>query len=98
MNARRGFGFSLVLLALAAVVGAGLARQWQEGVGLRTELELARLDGADLRRVQRENDQLRETQIPVAELEALRADREALLRLRAEFAALEKRAVGTGRE
>jgi hypothetical protein len=98
MSERRTFVFFIVVIALMIAGGAGLARQWQERVVLRSELELARMDAADLRRLQLENGRLREKQIPIAELDALRADHAALLRLRAEFAALQNRAVGAKRD
>jgi hypothetical protein len=98
MSERRTFVFFIVVIALMIAGGTGLARQWQERVVLRSELEHARMDAADLRRVELENGRLREKQIPIAELDALRADHAALLRLRAEFTALQNRAVGAKRD
>ena len=76
------------------VIGGSIAftREWQERMALRGELDLVRSEVSELARLRVENDRLRAKQIPAPELEALRADHTALPRLRAELAALKKRA------
>jgi hypothetical protein len=62
-------------------------------VELRTAIGIVRLDVGELSRLKVENQRLRQKQIPAAELAALRADHDALPRLRSELEALTKTAV-----
>lgn len=79
----------LLLLGLTVVLGGGkLIAQRRETVQLRAERDRGRHELREWERVVAENSRLRERQIPVAELETLRADRAALPRLRAELDAL----------
>jgi len=96
MQQRRSFGFLIGLAALVIGGGAVLAMRWQETMLLRSALELARMETADLQRLRADNRRLREKQIPAGELEALRADHAALPRLRAELEALKKAPRATG--
>jgi hypothetical protein len=86
----------LFLLGAVVVLAAvfGNARLWLQRLELCTSVELARLDVAELARLRARNQHLREKQLPPAELAALRADHEALLRLRAELEALTRSATG----
>lgn len=79
-------------MTLALVVGCCVAIAWQarETLRLRAELEVARLEAAESESLRAENQRLRAKQIPAAELEALRADHAAVLRLRAELESLRK--------
>lgn len=89
---RRSLGFFAVLAVLVVASGASLAWQQQETIALRTQLDLARPEFGELERLRVERERLREKQIPLAELETLRADHAALPRLRAELEALKKNA------
>jgi hypothetical protein len=71
-------------------VAVGNAQQWLNRLELRTAVEVAQLNVVDLRVLEAENRRLREKQISAGELAALRADHEALPRLRAELDALAK--------
>ena len=90
MRSRSNFGFFLVIAAAAVVGGPMLLRQHEETMALRVELELARAKAEELRRLHAENLGLLQRQIPLAELELLRADHAALSRLRAEIEAIGK--------
>lgn len=83
----RGF---IVTVSLGLAVAGGLMWQRFETAVLRSELDAARMNGAELSRLEMENQRLRQKQISAAELEQLRADHAALPRLRAELEALEK--------
>ena len=80
-----------MMAALILAGGVGLAAQRQKTMMLRSELDLARRETGERERLRAENRRLRDGQIPVAELEMLRADHAALPRLRAELEALRKR-------
>jgi hypothetical protein len=90
MKCRSSFRFSGVIVALVIAGGAGLGSRWRQTMSLRTELELARAEVGELEKLRDENKRLRDQQLPVAELEALRADHVALPRLRAELEALNR--------
>ena len=97
MKSRSSFGFVAVVAALSIAGGVGLFSQWQRTMTLRVELEPARAQADELKRLRAENERLRDRQIPAEKLEALRADHAALPRLRAEIEALKKPAPATGR-
>lgn len=80
------------MLALAVVAGAGFALQRQAAAALREEIVLLRDEQRALARVRAENEKLKAAQIPAAEVERLRADRLAVLRLRTEIEAMQARA------
>lgn len=80
------------MLALAVVAGVGFALQRQAAAALREEIALLRDEQRALARLRAENEKLKAVQIPAAELERLRADRLAVLRLRTEIEALQTRA------
>jgi hypothetical protein len=95
MSAMKAFwspGFIALVLAVGAGAAFVLVRQAAETAALRTELELARLEAADLPALRAENQRRRAQQIPAAELQRLRDDHAALPRLRAELEALRKAA------
>jgi hypothetical protein len=81
-------GFWLIFMAVAAVGTAGLVQRWQERMALRGEIGVKEIEVEALGRLQAENRRLKARQIPVAELEALRADHAALARLKAELESL----------
>lgn len=78
-----------VIAAAAVIVGGGWWLQRAKGDQLKAELAAKQERRAEWERVSALNRQLRETQIPAEELERLRADRQAVSRLRDELAALE---------
>lgn len=80
------------LLALAVVAGAGFALQRQAAEALRQEIALLRDEQRALARLRAENEKLKASQVPAAELERLRADRLAVLRLRTEIEGMKTRA------
>src|SRR3954470_4024785 len=88
------FAAALVITITAAI---GISSEWPKTAALRTEVEYARNEVAELSRLQSENHRLREKQIAAAELAALRADHAALPRLRMELEALKARAATEGR-
>jgi Tfp pilus assembly protein PilN len=90
MPSRSTFGFLFVITVLIVVGGVMLLRQHEQTLLLRAKLELARAEAEELRRLRGEKARLLQRQIPVAELEALRADHAALARLRAELEAINK--------
>ena len=79
-----------VWLLLIVAIGAGVTwwLQAQEAAALRAEVALLRDERSELARVRAENLRLTTEQPPAAEIERLRADRAATLRLRAEIEAL----------
>jgi hypothetical protein len=81
-------GFFVLIGALAVAASYGAAWQHQETAALRTELEVMRLQRAELDQLRAENQRLRQKQIPANELEGLRADHAAIARLRGELATL----------
>ena len=76
----------LVLAALGLVVGAVLALQHQANVDLRGLIGLLRQQNLEVERLRAEQLRLVRTQISPAELESLRADHVAIVRLRSEIA------------
>jgi hypothetical protein len=83
----------LVWLVLAAVVlsgGAGLVSQRLTTLQLRAALDAARLQRQDLAQLRQENEKLRARQVSPTELEALRADHAAVMRLHRELDALDR--------
>jgi hypothetical protein len=92
MKPRWSIGYFIVIATLAIASGAGLASQWRKTMSLRNEPDLVRMAASDLERLQAENQRLRAQQIPVAELETLRADHAALPRLRLELGTPKKSA------
>ncbi len=82
---------SALLLALALVAGAALLLQRQIAAQLRDEIALLRDENRTLARLRAEHERLTAAQIPAAELERLRADRAAVVQLRAEIEQLKAR-------
>ena len=85
LSMRSGAGL-LLIVALGAGVTWWL--QAQEAAALRAEVALLRDERSELARVRAENLRLTTEQPPAAEIERLRADRAATLRLRTEIEAL----------
>ena len=83
---------TVALLALAVVAGAGFALQRQSAAALQQEITLLREENHRLARLRAENQRLQADQVPVMEVERLRADHAALLRLRAEIEEMKARA------
>ncbi len=88
---RASHGIAVALLALAIVAGAGFALQRQAAEALRQEIALLRDAQRAVAQVRAENEKLKASQPAPAEIERLRADRAAMLRLRAEIDALQAR-------
>jgi len=84
------FGFVLAAIVVAVMAGAVCWSQWLQTISLRTEVEAARAEIAELGRLRADNARLRARQIPAAQLVALRADHVALPQLRAQVEALSK--------
>lgn len=78
------------LLGTALLVGAGWALQWRSSVALREQVKLLQADEREAARLQAENQQLKANQPSAEELQRLRADHDALVRLQVEVAALRK--------
>ena len=76
---------SVVLLALAFVAGAALWLQRQSATQLRGEIALLRDEHRKLAELRAENARLIAAQPSAAQLEAMRADHAAVLRLRGEI-------------
>lgn len=85
----------LAAAIVIAITATANVRAWRQSVELRTAVEAVRIEVSELSRLQVENQRLREKLIPAAELAALRADHDALPRLRSELDALTKRAAST---
>lgn len=84
-----------ISLGLLLVGGAALAAwrvQRRETEALRAEIGLRRGTSQALAEARAENERWRAAQPPATELERLRADRAALVRMRAEIATLEESA------
>jgi hypothetical protein len=79
------------LALLAFVVGGALALRHQRAELLRTQIALARDEQRELAALRAENRRLAAQQVSAEELERLRADRMAVLRLRTEVDALRAR-------
>ena len=78
------------MLVITGATAIGVFLQRAETLQLRAERELGRMEVRDADRLRSENRRLRKTQLPPGELEALRADHAALIRLRAELEALHR--------
>jgi Tfp pilus assembly protein PilN len=83
---------SIALLALALVAGAGFALQRQSAAALQEEIALLRDEQRQLARLRADNERLRAAETPAVEVERLRADRAALVRLRTEIEEMKTRA------
>lgn len=83
---------SIALLALAVVSGLGLMLQRQTAAVLQQEISLLREENRRFVQLKADNDRLRQEQTPVADVERLRADRAALMSMRAEIEAMKTRA------
>lgn len=94
MPPRRLLGLS-VLLATVAGGAIVLWMQRQETALLQSQVELAKFETRDLHQLRAENARWRKQQISTAELERLRADHAAIVRLKAELEALPKPASAT---
>jgi hypothetical protein len=82
-----------IALGVAALVGAGgWWIQRETTAALRSELSLLRAEQRELAVLQAERDRWRGAQPAAGELERLRGDRSALLRLKAEIEELKQRA------
>ena len=82
--------FLTAVVVIVGVTGAGFFIQWDESVRLQTEFALGQMELRDAERFRKENHRLNEAQPSASELESLRADHAALVRLRAEFKSLAK--------
>lgn len=91
MSTRRFRWLPAVLLLVAGVAGAGYALQVQATAALRREIELLQAEQRESGRLRAENERLKAEQAPAAEVERLRADRAALLRLRSEIDGMKRR-------
>ena len=80
--------------AVAIAIFVARSIQVREAVALRRERDLMRMDGSELERLRKENQRLKAPSVSAAELEALRADHVAVVRLRGEVEALNRRASG----
>lgn len=89
MAASRWISAALVAVAVAMSIAAWLRHE--EAVTLRAEVGLLREDKKELARQRAENRRLKAAQLPAAELAALQADHDAVVRLRAEIEALKAR-------
>jgi hypothetical protein len=82
--------FLTAVVAIVGETGAGFFLQWEESVRLQTAFALGQMELRDAERLRKENPRLHEAQPSASELESLRADHAALVRLRAEFESLAK--------
>jgi uncharacterized protein HemX len=76
---------SALLFALAIAAGAALLLQRQSAAQLRDEIALLREENRQLAQQRAENAKLVAAQVPAAEMDRLRADRAAVVQLRAEI-------------
>ena len=81
---------STLLLALALVAGASLWLQRQAADALRSEIALLRDENRELAKLRAENERLVAAKLPAAELERLRADHAAVVRMQGEIEALRR--------
>lgn len=86
------------MLALAVVAGAGFALQRQSAALLQQEIIVLRDQERNQARLRADNERLRAEETPKAEVERLRADHAALLRLRTEIDQMKSRAEQRSRE
>ena len=94
MRSPFSWSFGFIVLALILAGGGAFLSQAQQTVLLRSQLELAREDVGEMERLSAENKRLKGKRISPEELEALRADHVAVVRLRGEVEALNRRASG----
>jgi hypothetical protein len=90
MKQKRNLAFLVMIAAFVAGIATLLTLQRHHSIALREELKTARFEAAALAELVAENTRLKQKQIPIEELERLRADRAALPRLRAELEALQE--------
>lgn len=83
------------LLAVASAAGIGWVQQHQKADELRDMLEQQRETARELARLREEHARLTATRIDERELEALRADRAAVVRLRGEIEKLKQQSAAT---
>ena len=81
-----------VLTGLAVALGLGLAWQRLQMRPLQAELEVLRDQQKEIGRLRAEHGRLAAAQVPEAELQRLRSDRAAIVRLRREVAGLRAKA------
>ena len=86
-----------VLLATFAGGAIVLWMQRQETTLLQSQVELAKFETRDVQQLRDENARWRKQQMSAAELERLRADHAAIVRLKAELEALQQSASATQR-
>lgn len=94
MSAAAGRWIAVALMALAVAAGAGFWLQREEAAVLRREVGWLKEENAALGRLRTENARLKAAETPAHEIERLRADRAAVLRLRAEIDAMKRRVDG----
>ena len=95
MLSRTQYRFIVVSSAIILITGTGIVFQQREGRTLRVELQDAKRIEAEVVRLRSENERLQSQQISATELERLRSDHAALLRLRSELNELKKRTLPT---
>jgi hypothetical protein len=88
---------SALMFALAVVAGAALLLQRQAAAQLRDEIALLRDENRELGRLRAEHQRLVAAQPTAAQLDAIRADHAAVVRLRSEIEALKARTDETAR-
>ena len=88
---------TVLLLVLAAAAGGGIWLQRQETAVLRREKAFLQEESRALEKLRVENARLKAEQPTAAELERLRADHAAIVRLRAEVDAMKRRAEARSR-
>ena len=82
--------FAAALTIILVASGAALISQRAQTKELLATRELERMAASQIETLRAENQKLRAAQISSAELESLRADRAALVRLRAELDTLSR--------
>ncbi|MDO8540535.1 MAG: hypothetical protein Q7S40_08890 [Opitutaceae bacterium] len=90
--------WSVAFVTLSVGLGAGMLLQSQSASALRTEITLRREENQKLGRLRAEYLELLRAQPSDAELQRLRSDHAAVLRLRAEINALKARADAMARQ
>lgn len=94
MSSRASSRFTLALTLVLLVGGAACGWQRWQTTLLRDDLALQKIAAEELERLSAENARLKDRQVSAAELETLRADHAAVVRLRAEIEALDRAAPG----
>ena len=84
--------FILILVTLGTISVVALNHERGNHRRLIREVEIAQREAMTADKLRSENERLRALQVPSAELDRLRADHAALVRLRAELEDLRKRA------